>query len=370
MKKTEFRSLHLAQEAQVIAKSEEIVLLCGRGDTHHLAGQIIEVVNNRRIGQTPLQLAHTDFGWFSDGEPDHAFNNWEEIKDKHVVFFLSTHNLELVLELLILIRAIKKRYHAKSLTVVLPFMAFRRQDHPEIDAEFDLNLWFIENIKQNGADRLVVCDIHSKRTLENCQAVGLEAHHVKPTPLYAAALTDTVTQATELGKKLKVISPDKGSLLRCIALAKMIKASVVVSLKKRSETGNIVTKVEPSPEETRMIEGLAAEHGVSIELISEEVVKDVICILREDELDTGGTASYTCRDLMRAGAHRVELVVTHMKCSPTWKRKIVRKSPFHRIYGGDTIYREYQDRTGGLVVDIFTDVIIAETLAEVLDSLE
>jgi phosphoribosylpyrophosphate synthetase len=353
-----------------MAKSEEIVLLCGGGRTNRLAGQIIEVVNSRRIGQTPLKLSHTDFGWFSDGEPDHAFNSWEEIRDKHVVLFLSTHNMELVLELLILIRAIKKRYGAKSLTVVLPFMAFRRQDHPEIDAEFDLNLWFIENIKQNGADRLVVCDIHSKRTLENCQAVGLEAHHVKPTPLYAAALTDTVTQATELGKKLKVISPDKGSLLRCIALAKMIKASVVVSLKKRSETGNIVTKVEPSPEETRMIEGLAAEHGVSIELISEEVVKDVICILREDELDTGGTASYTCRDLMRAGAHRVELVVTHMKCSPTWKRKIVRKSPFHRIYGGDTIYREYQDRTGGLVVDIFTDVIIAETLAEVLDSLE
>lgn len=352
-----------------MANSEEIILFCGGGRTNRLAEDIIEVVNSRRIGQTPLKLSHTDFGSFSDGEPDHAFYDWEQIQGKHAVLFLSTYKMELVLELLVLIWAIKQRYQAKSLTVVLPFMAFRRQDHPEIMEEFNLNRWFIENIKRNGADKLIVCDVHSARTKENCEAVGLEMHHVKPTPIYAAALHQTMAEAKSEGKALKVVSPDKGSLSRCISLAKKIDASVVVSLKRRKETGNIVTQVDPTEADLQMIEALEIEHNIRIELISPEVVKDAMIVLREDELDTGGTAADTCRDLLKAGAHQVELVVTHMKCSPGWKRKVVKNSPFKRIYAGDTIYRGYENRTGGLVVDVSTDDIIGAALAEVLDSL-
>lgn len=354
-----------------MANSEEIMMLCGRGDTNHLAIKIIDAVNARRVGQTNLALSHTDFGWWADGEPDFCFDDWEGIKDKHVVLFASTHTTELAMELLILIRAIKKRYGAKSLTVVQPFMAFRRQDHPEITAEFDLNLWFIENIKANGADRMVVCDIHSKQTLENCQKVGLEVHHIKPTPLYIAALKKIVAEAAKAGKQLKILSPDKGSLLRAVAIAKALGVPVLLSLKKRKETGNIVTNVAPTQDDLDMIDRTQQEYGVEIQLISEETVNDAYIVMREDELDTGGTAAESCRDLIRAAAYLVVLIVTHMKCSPPWKRKAGRKrtSPFHRVLAGDTIYRRYEERTGGLVETISVATIAAAKLADILDQL-
>jgi ribose-phosphate pyrophosphokinase len=354
-----------------MANSEEIMLFCGGGDTNHLAQEIINVVNSRRIGQEPLHLSHTDFGWFPDGEPDYAFDQWDQIKDRHVILFLSTHSPKLAFELLVLSSAIKKRYQAKSLTLVQPFMAFRRQDHEEIAGEFNMNRWFIENMRANGADRLIVCDIHSETTLRNCEAVGLEAFHVKPTPLFAAVLKRTVASANELGKSTKILSPDKGSLLRVIALAKALNIPVLLSLKKRSDTGNIVTNVPPTPTDLEMIKEMEEKHGIKIELMSEAVVKDAYIIIREDELDTGGTAADTCRDLLRAGAYQVELVVTHMKCSPGWKRKVGRckTSPFVRIVAGDTIYRHYDRQTGGLVLTVCVAPVIAEKLTEILDTL-
>lgn len=352
-----------------MAKSAEIIMYCGGGRTNRLAEKIIKVVNDQRIGHAPLKLSHSDYGVWPDGEPDYILENYEDIKNKHAVLFLSVHEQELVTQLFQLIWVIKRRYQAKTLTVIMPFMAYRRQDHPEIAEEWNLNEWFIQSIKDNGADRVIVCDIHSERTVENCQKVGLKVNHIRPTPLYAVALHETMQEAIELKKELKVVSPDKGSLRRCISLAQKINASVVVSIKRRKETGNIVTQVEPSEEELQMIADLSAEHNIKIELINEDVVRDVMVILREDELDTGGTAADTCRDLLQADAYQVELVVTHMKCSPGWKRKVVRKSPFKRIYGGDTIYRDYENRTGGLVVDISTDAIIAEKLTEILNAL-
>jgi len=354
-----------------MANSEEIMMFCGRGDTNHLALDIIDAVNTRRIGHTPLKLSHTDFGWFADGEPDFSFDEWKEIKGKHAVLFLSTHSPELAMELLMLTCAIKKRYKAKSLTLVQPFMAFRRQDHPEIFEEFDLDLWFIENMKANGADRLIVCDIHSEQTLKNCQQVELEIHNVDPTPLYAAALKGKVNQTNELGKPAKILSPDKGSLFRAITLAKILNVPVLLSLKKRKDTGNIVTNVAPTPADLELIERTKEKHEVQIELISEETVHGTYIIIREDELDTGGTAADTCRDLQRTGAYKVGLVVTHMKCSPPWKRKAGRRrtSPFSLILAGDTICRSYENRTGGLVEDISVAPVIAEKLTEILNSL-
>ncbi|MFA6253032.1 MAG: ribose-phosphate pyrophosphokinase-like domain-containing protein [Patescibacteria group bacterium] len=355
-----------------MAKSEQIMLFCGRGDTNHLAADIINVVNNRRIGESRLELDHTDFEHFPDGEPDFAFEKWHKIRGKDAVLFVSTHSLELVLEALILIYAIKKRYGAKSLTVVQPFMAFRRQDHPEINEEFHLNYWFIYNLKANGADRLILCDVHSEETRQNCELVGLEYHHVKPTPLYAAALREPIAQASELGKQTKVLSADMGSLLRTIALAKILKLPVLLSLKKRKETGNIVTNVPPTPAHLEMITKMEAEHDIKIELMSEEAVKDVYIIIREDELDTAGTASDTCRDLLQAHAYRVDLVVTHMKCSPGWKRKAGRRKncPFTQVIAGDTIYRgSYENRTGGIIQHVSVAPVIAEKLTEILDAL-
>ncbi len=355
-----------------MAKSEQIMLFCGRGDTNHLAAAIVSVVNNRRIGESRLQLSHTDFGRFPDGEPDYAFDEWHKIRGKDAVLFLSTHSMELVLEALILIHAIKKRYGAKSLTVVMPFMAFRRQDHPEIEEEFDLNFWFIYNIKANGADRLILCDVHSEKTRQNCELVGLEYHHVKPTPLYAAALRESITQASELGKQTKILSADMGSLLRTIALAKILNLPVLLSLKKRKDTGNIVTNVPPTPADLELIARMETENDIKIELISKEVVKDAYIIIREDELDTAGTASDTCRDLLGAEAYRVDLVVTHMKCSPGWKRKAGRRKncPFAQIMAGDTIYRgSYENRTGGIIQHVSVAPVIAEKLTEILDAL-
>ena len=100
--------------------------------------------------------------------------------------------------------------------------------------------------------------------------------------------------------------------------------------------------------------------------------------MREDEVDTGGTAAATARLL--AAEHRaasVRLVATHPVCSRGWKMRLfpVGEEPlFQNIWLGNTRPRgdgetRYEGSTGSRVKHVDMAPAIAETLVKALERL-
>ncbi|MDD5032218.1 MAG: ribose-phosphate diphosphokinase [Patescibacteria group bacterium] len=349
---------------------DNFVVLGGTGN-HELDKCILAIVND--LGRTRLSFLHLNMDDFPDDEDDFRITHPERIAGKHVILFQSVHNdsrQNLERQFLTLAWAAKYQYGAKSIIAVVPFMSYRRQDHPEKTDEIHRNLWFVHNMQANGVDELILCDIHSDVTLENCEKIGIKVYNVDPSPAFASILKPRVGLSRAKGRQFFVYSPDRGSIRRAASLAKELGVPVMVSLKNRLHDCSVAA--EEDPEKLAAIKRELAElqerFGVPISLAGEDLNDASICI-REDELSTGGTAVMTGKALKQAGAGEIFFCATHPVCTKGWKRKIVDDNPFTAILLGDTIPRPYRKETGGEVSTVSMARVIANQLFVIMDSI-
>lgn len=345
------------------------VLLCSEGEMHNLALRIIERLNALRPNEPDLRLSHINYSNWRDGEFNDKIPKYADLKGKHVVFFMASHSVPLVLQGLQIIWAIKHQYQAKTLTVVMPFMAYRRQDHAEKPKEIQRNLWFLSNLFSNGADNLIVCDGHSEQTMLNGLSVGLKVINVDPTSAFVASLNEMVDDTKSLGKKIFVFAPDRGSLSRAIKLAKPLAVPVLFRPKERLTTGQVNINVVMNQETLDLVQALQTEHEIEIIARDYELaLQGATVIVRDDELDTGRTAAGNARWCLSLGAEQVVFAVTHTCCSPGWREEVAdpEESPFKLILAGNTIYRSYRNTTGGLIRNVDMSKVLAEALAKLL----
>ncbi|HRY60374.1 MAG TPA: ribose-phosphate pyrophosphokinase-like domain-containing protein [Patescibacteria group bacterium] len=355
-----------------MAGSEKIVVFCGAGRVNRLANLVLRNVNNSRPGEKDLNLSNINFGFWSDGEPDDRIATPAKISGRHAVLFVNCSTTPLVTQALQLMWAIKRQYKAESLTVVMPFMSYRRQDHPEVTHEIHRNLWFMEMLKANGVDRLIVCDVHSDQTRKNAEKIDLVFFNVDPTPAYAKAMFDLVSRLRGELIPTFIDAPDKGSIPRAASLAKELNLPILFDLKKfktRSQTGKITMDKEADEQILSLIKKVKQDYGVESVLMKPDLVSGSVVISREDELDTGGTAAMRGRWYREMGVAELYLAVTHLVLSPGWRRNITDNSPYTHIFGGNTIYRSYEKSTGGLIKDVDMSLVIGSTLNSVLNLL-
>ena len=345
------------------------VLLCSEGEMHNLAKKIVDRLNALRPNDPDLKLSHINYSYWRDGEFNDKIPKFADIRGKHVVFFMASHYNELVLQGLQLIWAIKYQYGAKTLTVVMPFMAYRRQDHAEKPKEIQRNLWFLGSLKQNGVDNLIVCDAHSEQTTINGLSVDLNMVNVDPTSAFAAALGDILAEPKINNQPIYVFAPDKGSLTRAVRLAKFLDVLVLFKPKERLANGQVNISAELTPETMLIVENIQAANNVSIVWQQyESALNGALVIIRDDELDTGRTAAGNARWCLSLGAEQVIFAVTHTCCSPGWREEVADPdaTPFKRILAGDTIYRPYRNGTDGLIRNVDMSKVLAEALAKLM----
>jgi ribose-phosphate pyrophosphokinase len=352
--------------------SNNFMLLCGAGRMNHLAQGIIKVINQLRRGQPTLNLADIDFSRFSEGEPDDNIVDYEHICGRHVVFFASTHG-DLVLPTLEFCWAIKRQYGATSLTVVMPYMAYRRQDHPEKQGEIHRNLCFSNLLACAGVDHIIVCDPHSKQMGINAESVGIRFHVVDPTAEYVARLLPIIEEAREEHRKFFIYAPDMGSIERAATLARMLDVPVALNLKQRTKTGQIKVRVKPSQDDRRKIVTMAKKYDISVMLANHNLKGADVCI-REDELATANTLRKNADILQEIfGVRGVYVCVTHPVCVDVrnWKRNIgVNKdTPFEIIFCGNTIFLGYEHNTGDIIWPVDLSNVIGRKLHRVMESL-
>jgi ribose-phosphate pyrophosphokinase len=347
-----------------------IIVFGGTGN-HDFDEEVIRLVNLAL--NTRLDFSHCWHETFPDGEPNFGITEPNRVKGKHVLIFSCPTTDELRSELRDLITATKHQYSAETVTIILSFLPYRRQDRSELTHEITRLRWFLRDLKHWGTNQLIVCEPHSyAATKRYAKEFEIQLRLADPTPIFADTIRPLI-QTLGGSENVRIYSPDFGSVGRAIALAKQVGAKVIATPKRR-----INMRVE-AVTVTDFLERVQSKYPDGAQLVSCETgdLAGLHLIMREDEVDTGGTAVATAGRLRDAGAESVRLIATHPVCSRGWKKRLFpygERQPFETVWLGDTRPRgqggsSYKGSTGGRVTQVGLAPAVAKELIRVLEEL-
>ena len=260
---------------------------------------------------------------FADGEV--LVKSLSDVKNKDVVIIESTakNAHEVLFELLLLIDSIK-RGGAKSIKLYIPYFGYSRQERVSWVNE-PVSCEVVAKILDTAeVDKILTFDIHHSDIL-NFFKTRFES--LPTTKLFKDYYLDYFQKHNIDLKDVVVVSPDHGSNTRADLLVNELKGSKKV----------ILNKYRPKPN--------LAEH---LEVNVEEV-KNKICIIIDDIIDTGGTIVSAADLLIKSGAKSVMVGASHGVFSPNSVKKLI-ESPLDDIVVTNTIERRLQNEIH--VIDI------------------
>ncbi|MFO8019570.1 MAG: ribose-phosphate diphosphokinase [Promethearchaeia archaeon] len=273
------------------------------------ASQMLGVRIAKKLG---IKAISTEFKTFPDGENYLRISLEDEsrIEDNEVIIVQSTspsanknQNAHLF-ELFMMLEAVQ-RMGAKRIIVVVPYLAYARQDKIFRPGECKFANVILRAIDSFNIDEFYVVDIHAPEILHefSCQAVNIDSMKV---------LADYIK---EMGAEdIVVVSPDKGAIERSKAFAKHFGEDVPVDFfeKKRDvKTGEITMHGELSLEN-----------------------KDVV--VADDIIATGGTMSRAIELAKKSGAKKVYAAATHALLLQNARYRIINAGA-DEIIGTDSI---------------------------------
>ena len=235
-----------------------------------------EVAKYLDIAVTP-QSAYA----FANGE---IFVRFEESVRGCDAFVVQAHAAPIndsIMEQLIMVDALK-RASAKRITVVMPFWGYSRQDKKHRGREPISARLIADMFKVAGANRIMTVDLHTSQIqgffdgpVDHLFALPVLADHVKHT--YA-------------GRELAVVSPDSGRVRLAERWAETLGGTPLAFIHK-----------------TRDLEH--PNESVANRVVGD--VRDRICVLVDDMIDTGGTVVKATEALLNDGAAGVVIAATH-----------------------------------------------------------
>ena len=242
---------------------------------------------------------------FANGE---IFVRFEESVRGADTFVLQSHTAPLnkwIMEQLIMIDALK-RASAKRITVVMPFYGYARQDKKHRGREPISARLMADLFKCAGADRLITVDLHT------AQIQGFfdgPVDHLFALPL----LADHIKERLD-GQPITVVSPDAGRVRVAERWTDVLGAPLAIIHKRR----------DPDvPNEVRVFEVVGD-------------VRDRVCVVVDDMIDTGGTIVKAAETLLEQGARDVVVAATHgILSDPATER--LRQAPISEVVVTDTL---------------------------------
>lgn len=185
-----------------------------------------------------------------------------------------------IMEQLIMIDALK-RASAERITVVTPFYGYARQDKKHRGREPITARLMADLFKAAGAHRLMAVDLHTS------QIQGFfdgPVDHLFALPLLADYVAGRVDS-----QRITVVSPDAGRVRVAERWTDVLNAPLAIIHKRRDP--DIANEVKV------------------FEVVGD--VKDRVCVLVDDMIDTGGTITKAADTLFEQGASDVIVAATH-----------------------------------------------------------
>ena len=235
-----------------------------------------------------VKLADASVDTFSDGEIRAKIN--ENVRGHDVFIVQSTcyPTNENLMELLIMIDALK-RASAQRITAVLPYFGYARQDRKDqprvpITAKLVANILTVA-----GADRVLTVDLHAGQ-IQGFFDIPLDH-------LFAVTIFSDYIKTLKLGKDLVIVSPDVGGIKTARAYAKRLKCSLAIVDKRRVN--------DKEAEVMHIMGDVRGKHAVIV----------------DDMVATAGSLVEAVDAIKRHGALEVYAAATHaVLCGPAIER--------------------------------------------------
>ncbi|MBZ0092305.1 MAG: ribose-phosphate pyrophosphokinase [Burkholderiales bacterium] len=272
------------------------------------------------------RLGRATVGRFSDGEVMVEILDHVRGKDVFVLQSTSSPTNDNLMELMVIVDALK-RASAGRITAVIPYFGYARQDRRPRSARVAITAKVVADMLAGvGVDRLLTMDLHS----DQIQGFfDIPVDNIYATPVL---LGDIWKQNFN---NLMVVSPDVGGVVRARAIAKRLDTELA-----------IIDKRRPKPNVAKVMH-----------IIGD--VKDRNCVLMDDLVDTANTLCAAAAALKEHGAASVRAYCTHAVLSgPAIER--VEASALDELVVTDTIPL----RSDALNCTRIRQASIAELLAE------
>ena len=228
---------------------------------------------------TKINLVEPELKIFNDGESRIRING---INSKNCIIVQSLYPPvdRHIIQLLMIIQKCRIE-NAEKITVIIPYMAYARQDRVFQDGEI-ISIEVLSKLLESlGADKVITIDIHNEISetyfpikFINISAIPTLAEHI----IKEYKLKDPI-----------VVSPDKGGLKRAIKFANIIKSEVTFLKKTRDRnTGQI---------------------SMEDNIITDFENKDILLV--DDMISTGNSIIEACKILRKKNVHKIYVICTH-----------------------------------------------------------
>jgi ribose-phosphate pyrophosphokinase len=226
-----------------------------------------------------IPLGKATVGKFSDGEI--MVEIAENVRARDVFVFQSVcqPTNDNLMELMVLIDALR-RASAASITAVIPYLGYARQDRRPRSARVPITAKVVANmIAGVGTDRVLTVDLHADQ-IQGFYDIPMDNVYASPVLLGDIWKNEYAN--------LMVVSPDVGGVVRARAVARRLDNADLA----------IIDKRRPRANEAEIMNIIGDVHGRS-------------CVLVDDMVDTAGTLCQAAKALKERGARSVSAYCTH-----------------------------------------------------------
>ena len=291
------------------------------------------------LGNLIARYLNQPLGWiqvnqFSDGET--SIEIAENIRGKHIFLIQSTYQPgnEHLMQLLLMADACK-RASAESISAVVPYFGYSRQDRRPRNTRGPVSAKLVANlIETAGIQRLITVDLHADQ-IEGFFSIPVDniySSQILLSDIWKKRYQDPV-----------IVSPDVGGVLRARAIARRLDSAGLAIIDKRRE---------------------AANKSEVMNIIGD--VDGKTTILFDDMVDTAGTLCNAASALKEQGAIQTVAYAAHPVLSgPAIER--IAESNLDELVVTDTIPLSEEAKAIGKIRQLSIAEILGETIQRMLD---
>ena len=283
------------------------------------------------VRRLSIPLGRAQVGRFSDGEITVEIQDHVRGRDVFILQPTCSPANENLMELLIMVDALK-RSSAGRITAVVPYFGYSRQDRRVRSARVPIAAKLIADLlTAAGVQRLLTMDLHAEQ-IQGFFNIPVDNIYSMPIMLADVWKKDL--------KDLISVSPDVGGVVRARALAKRLECDLAIIDKRRpkanvSEVMNIIGDVE-----------------------------DRICVIMDDIVDTAGTLCKAASALKQNGARKVLAYCVHPVLSGAAISRI-NESEIDELVVTDTIPLSEEAQRSPRIRQLSVADVLAETIRRI-----
>jgi len=285
------------------------------------------------VSHLGVELGQATVGRFSDGEVTVELHQNVRARDVFVVQSTCAPTNDNIMELLIMVDALK-RASARRITAVIPYFGYARQDRRSRSTRVPISAKVVANLLETvGVERVLTMDLHADQ-IQGFFDIPVDNIYGSP-----VLLSDLKSKNYS---DLVVVSPDIGGVVRARALAKQLGCDLAIIDKRRS----------------------AANVSEVMHVIGE--IDGRNCVIMDDMIDTAGTLVKAAEVLKERGAKSVYAYCTHAVFSgPAIER--ISKSALDEVVICNTIPLSDAAKACKKIRQLSVAFLFAETIRRISD---